>query len=381
MTWDWEPVQPFLRDTHRALATRTERFVGDLAPPLAAPTSDADGRTHARAVLQRMAAAGCLQPITDLDWRGCCVVREAIAGHSPFADALFAIQALGATPMQLTANATARAKWLPGLLEGRFIAAFAMTEPDAGSDVAAIATTARRDGDAFVLEGTKTLISNAGIADVHVVFATTDPSLGRKGITCFVVPRDTPGLAFAEPQIMSAPHPLGTLTFTGCRVPEDQMLGEIGDGWRIGLATLERVRATVGAAACGMAARAIEIAVQHATERQQFGQALAHFQLIKHKLAAMALELRASRLLVYSASHRLDEGHDATTASAMAKLYATEAAQRIVDQAVQIVGGRGVLASHPVDHLYRSVRALRIYEGTSEIQHLIIAGQLLKGGA
>jgi acyl-CoA dehydrogenase len=259
------------------------------------------------------------------------------------------------------------------------MAAFAMTEPEAGSDVGAIATTARRDGDAYVLSGTKTLISNAGIADFYVVFAATDPHAGNKGLSTFVVPADTPGLRFVRPLTLSAAHPLGDIAFADARVPAANRLGAEGDGFKIGLGTLDRLRPTVGAAACGMAERALSEALRHAGTRRQFGSPLAANQLIQEKLARMATDLAAARLLVYRAAWEKDHGAERITLeAAMAKAFATEAAQRIVDDAVQILGGRGVLATHPVDRLYRSVRALRIYEGTTEIQHLVIAGQLLK---
>jgi acyl-CoA dehydrogenase len=276
------------------------------------------------------------------------------------------------------------AGWLDGIrvdaaIAGRAMAAFAMTETEAGSDVAAIQTTARREGDVYRLDGTKTLISNAGIADFYTVFASTDPGAGGKGISCLVVPADSPGLTFVKPQVLSAPHPLGEIAFRDCRVPVANRLGEEGRGMALGLKTLDRMRATVGAAACGMAARALAEAKAHARGRKQFGKPLAEFQLIQEKLARMATDLTAARLLVYRAAWAADGGQDRVTLeAAMAKSFATEAAQRIVDDAVQILGGAGALATHPVDRLYRSIRALRIYEGTTEIQHLVIAGQLMQ---
>ncbi len=254
-----------------------------------------------------------------------------------------------------------------------------MTEPEAGSDVASLATSARRDGESYVLNGQKTLISNAGIADFYTVFASTDASKGSKGISCFVIAADTPGLEFVRPLVMSAPHPLGDIAFVDCRVPRTAMLGAEGEGFKLGMATLDRLRSTVAAAACGMAGRALQEALDHATQRKQFGTQIAEFQLIQEKLARMATDLMAARLLVYRAVWAKDAGAERVTIeAAMAKAFATEAAQRIVDDAVQILGGRGVLANSPVDRLYRSVRALRIYEGTTEMQHLIIAGQLIK---
>jgi acyl-CoA dehydrogenase len=225
----------------------------------------------------------------------------------------------------------------------------------------------------------KTLISNAGIADLYAVFASTDRAKGSKGISCFLVPADTPGLRFTGPQVLSAPHPLGAIAFESCRVPADALLGTEGRGYALGLATLDRLRPTVAAAACGMAARALSESLAHAKERRQFGKPLAEFQLVQQKLARMATDLAAARLLTYRAAYEKDKGQERiTTEAAMAKSFATEMAQRAVDDAVQLIGGRGVLADHPVERLYRAVRALRIYEGTTEIQQLIIAGELLK---
>jgi len=307
-------------------------------------------------------------------------VREALAAASPLADAVFALQALGTLPILIAGTAELRARWAEDAIAGRAMAAFAMTEPEAGSDVAAIATTAMRDGDDYVLDGLKTLISNAGIADFYTVFASTDPSARGKGISCFVVPAGTPGLEFVRPLVLSAPHPLGEIAFNECRVPASNRLGEEGKGFGLGLKTLDRLRPTVGAAACGMAARALEESLGHARTRRQFGKPLAEFQLVQAKLSRMATDLDAARLLVYRAAWEADRGAERITLeAAIAKSFATEAAQRIVDDAIQILGGAGLMASHPVDRLYRAVRALRIYEGTTEIQQLVIAGQLLKG--
>src|SRR5437867_1473453 len=264
-------------------------------------------------------------------------------------------------------------------IQGRAMASFAMSEPDAGSDVASLGATAEPNGDRYVLSGTKTFISNAGIADFYTVFATTDRAKKDKGIGCFVVAADTPGLRFVRPLVLSAPHPLGEIALQQAAVPRECRLDAPQEGFKLGLATLDRLRATVGAAACGMASRALAEALAHAKSRRQFGRPLADFQPIQEKLARMATELTAARLLVYRAAWEKDKGAPrATLEAAMAKSYATEAAQRIVDDAVQMLGGKGVLADNPVDRLYRSVRALRIYEGTTEIQHLIIAGQLVK---
>jgi acyl-CoA dehydrogenase len=244
--------------------------------------------------------------------------------------------------------------------------------------VASLRTRAVRDGSDWVIDGEKTLISNAGIADFYVTFASTEPERGSRGITAFLVPADSPGLEFGGPQVLSAPHPLGSLTFTGCRLPSAAVVGEVGSGFKLGMATLDQLRPTVGAAACGMARRALDEALAHALAREQFGKPLADFQIVQDKLGRMAIELDAARLLVYRAAWEKDAGAERITLeAAMAKAYATEAAQRVIDAGVQILGGRGVLAESVVDRLYRSIRALRIYEGTTEIQHLIVAGRLL----
>jgi len=377
-TPDPAPIGAFLEPAHLALATTFGAFAArELAPELE-PADDAAARSAARAFLGALGAAGWFDVIARQDWRGACLAREALAAASPLADAVFALQGLGTLPILLAGDAALHARFAEPALAGRAMAAFAMTEPEAGSDVAAIATTARRDGDAYVLDGAKTLISNAGLADFYTVFASTDPAAGGKGISCFVVPTDTPGLRFVRAQVLSAPHPLGEIAFEACRVPANHRLGAEGRGFGLGLKTLDRLRATVGAAACGMAARALAEALAHARARRQFGKPLADFQLVQEKLARMATELTAARLLVYRAAHAADRGAERVTLeAAMAKYYATEAAQRVIDDAVQILGGSGVQKAHPVDRLYRSIRALRIYEGTTEIQHLIIAGALL----
>lgn len=376
---DVATVRAFLEDEHVQLAEEVSRFVDSELAALPEPTDDPACRRQAREILALVGEAGWFRPIERQDLRGCSLVRETLASVSPLADAVFALQGLSATPILLAGDDRLRQKWLEPACTGRVMGAFAMTETEAGSDVSSLATTAERDGSEYVLDGAKTLISNAGIADFYVVFAATDRDRGAKGVSCFVVGADQPGLDFVRAQIMSAPHPLGEIQFDGCRVREDARLGKEGDGFKLGLATLDRLRATVGAAACGMAERALAEARRHALERVQFGKPLAEFQMVRQKLARMAVGLAASRLLVYRAAWEKDRGAARVTVeSAMAKAFATEEAQRIVDDAVQIVGGRGVVADHPVDRLYRSVRALRIYEGTTEIQHLIIARHLLE---
>ena len=376
---DTRLIRTLLEPHHTPFAERVGGFaMGEIATR-PEPADDDDARIEARALLGLLGAGGWLQPILDLDLRGCCLMREALGESSPLADAVFALQGLGTTPILLGGTPAQKDRWLGPIAAGKVMTAFAMTEPEAGSDVAAIATTARREGPEYVLSGTKTLISNAGIADLYTVFASTDRAKGAKGISCFLVPGDAPGLRFVGPQVLSAPHPLGEIAFENCRVPADALLGSEGRGYGLGLAALDRLRPTVAAAACGMAARALAESLAHVKQRQQFGKPLAKFQLVQQKLARMATDLTAARLLTYRAAYEKDQGQERITSeAAMAKSFATEMAQQAVDDAVQLIGGRGVLAEHPVDRLYRAVRALRIYEGTTEIQQLIIAGELLK---
>ena len=377
---DIAPVAAFLEPRHAAVAAAVSTFGQAELAPSPDPDTDAEARRRARALVPLLAAAGLGEAVSRLDLRAVALVREGLSWHSPLADEVYALQALGSMPIRLGGNEDIQRTWLPPIDRGEVMCGFAMTEPEAGSDVGAMTTRATKDGAFWVLEGRKAFISNAGIADVYTVFASTDPTKGAKGISAFVVPADTPGLIFAGAQVMSAPHPLGELSFERCRIPADHLLGERGRGLGLGLATLDRLRATVGAAACGMAARALDEAVAHVNSRKQFGRALAEFQLTQDRIAQMATELAAARLLVYRAVWAKDRGAERVTLeSAMAKSYATEAAQRIVDGAVQLLGGRGVLASHPVDKLYRAVRSLRIYEGTTEIQRLLIAKEVLGG--
>lgn len=375
---DTYSVRAFLEPEHLEWGATVSAFAARSLAGRPEPADDQAGRAEAREVLAVMGEHGVLAPIGDEDLRAGCIAREAVAAASPLADAVWALQGLGITPLLLAGTDAQRERWVEPALAGEVMTGFAMTEPQAGSDVASMETRAVRDGEEYVLDGHKWLISNAGIADVYVVFASTEPDAGSRGISAFLVEADRPGLEFGGAQVMSAAHPLGELTFRECRVPAGRRIGEEGGGFKVGMATLDRLRPTVGAAACGMAERALKEALTHAVERKQFGQPLAEFQLIQEKLGRMATELTAARMLVYRAAWEKDRGADRiTTEAAMAKAYATEAAQGIIDEAVQILGGRGVLASHPVDRLYRSVRALRIYEGTTEIQHLIIAGRMV----
>lgn len=375
MLLDVATVQAFLDDHHVALAKSLDGLTRTIP---ADPDTDAAARARAPELLDTLGRAGVLRYVDPLDSRAACLVRESLGAVSPLADDLFALQALGSTPIALAGTEDARAAWLEPAMEGSAIAAFAMTEEGAGSDVAQMKTAAVRVGDQYVLNGEKTLISNAGIADFYTVFATTKPEAGHRGISCFVCDASTPGIEFAGAIELSAPHPLGTLRFKDCRVPVSSRLGAEGEGFKIGMATLDRLRPTVGAAACGMAARALHEALSRSISRKQFGKPLAEFQLIQQKLAEMGTELAASRLLVYRAAWEKDRGRERNTLpAAMGKLYATEAAQRIIDSALQILGGQGMVKNHPVERLYRAVRPLRIYEGTSEVQHLVIARELL----
>ncbi|MBV8200845.1 MAG: acyl-CoA dehydrogenase family protein [Acidobacteria bacterium] len=317
-----------------------------------------------------------------LDVRTLCLLRETFARGSALADFAFALQGLGSGPLSLYGSEAQRREYLPRVASGQAIAAFALSEAAAGSDVAAMRTLARRDGGDWVLDGEKSWISNAGIADFYVVFCRL-PEGGDRSYAAFVVDADRPGLRVGECFDVTAPHPLGTLELAGCRVPGGALIGEAGRGLRVALATLDLFRPTVGAAALGLARRALDEALAHVARREVFGQPLAGHQLTQAKLADMATAVDASALLVYRAAWERDRGGAAriTREAAMAKLFATEAAQRVVDEAVQLLGARGVVAGAPVERLYREVRALRIYEGTSEIQRLVIAGQVLAAAA
>ncbi len=327
-------------------------------------------------------AAGKAAEATYIDVRSLVLIREALGQISPLADSIFAVQGLGSYPIVLAGSDAQRERFLPGVIRGERIGAFGLTEPEAGSDVASIQTTARRDGDGWILDGDKTLISNVPIAHHHIVFANADPAAGRKGISAFIVERGAHGLTSA-PIPMSIAHPIGKLALRGCRVSGDALLGRVGDGFKLAMATLDAFRISVGAAANGMAARALACAVDHVTRRRQFGVALAEQQLVRAYLAEMATELDAARLLVARAAHARDTGSGArvSTEAAMAKLYATEAAQGIIDKAVQLHGGLGVVEGTEVERLYREIRPLRIYEGTTEIQKLIIAKGVLDRAA
>ncbi len=323
------------------------------------------------------AASGRPQDVSFIDVRSLVLIREALGQVSPHADAIFAVQGLGAYPIVLGGSQDLIAEVLPNVVRGKHIGAFALTEPEAGSDVASLQTVARREGDDWILNGDKTFISNVPIAHHYVVFANANPALGRKGITAFYVPKDAPGLSL-EPLPMSIPHPIGRVRLSECRVPNAHVIGHVGAGFRIAMETLDAFRISVGGAANGMAAHALRAAIEHVKRRRQFGAPLAQQQMVQAYLAEMATDLDAARLLVARAAYLRDtSGQRVTSQAAMAKMFATEAAQTIIDKAVQLHGGLGVLEGSEVEKLYREIRPLRIYEGTTEIQKLVISRALL----
>jgi acyl-CoA dehydrogenase len=376
---------PFFEEPHRVLARELEAWTEREVAPITPVDEHALGLDGTcRELVRRLAAGGWLRHAVDttggrLDVRSLCLIRETLARANALADFAFALQGLGSGPISIFGTDEQRRAWLPGVASGEIIPAFALSESEAGSDVSAMRTTARRDGDGYVIDGGKTWISNAGLADVYVVFCRF-PEAGEKGFAAFLVEAGNPGLAVTERLDLLAPHPLGTLRFEDCRVPASALIGEAGRGLRVALGTLDVFRSTVGAAALGMARRALDEAASHAKTRQIAGRPLAELQMTQARLADMAVAVDASALLVYRAAWTRDAGAPRVTReAAMAKLFATESAQRVIDDAVQILGGRGVLAGSPVERLYREVRALRIYEGTSEVQKIVIAGQLLGG--
>jgi len=313
-----------------------------------------------------------------LDVRALCLIRETLARYDGLADFAFGMQGLGSGAISLFGTPEQKAEWLPGARAGKVIAAFALTEPQSGSDVANSTMTATKDGVHYVLNGEKTWVSNGGIADMYTLFARTGEAPGAKGLSAFVVDADTPGLTVTERIEVIAPHPLGTLAFDDCRIDGDRLIGAAGEGFKVAMATLDIFRSTVAAAALGFARRALDEAVARATSRHVFGQRLADFQMTQAKIADMAVAVDAAALLVYRAAWTKDRFQGRVTREAsMAKLFATESAQQVIDQAVQIFGGDGVVRGNMVERLYRDIRALRIYEGTSEIQKLVIAGQTL----
>ncbi len=378
---------PFFTHEHRRLATVVANFAAREIEPHAG-VEEVDEEAQFRHTLSLLAQADLLRYSvasgdgTPLDARALCLVRESLAYSSTLADLVFAMQGLGTYAISLAAPEHVRDFWLERARTGRAIAAFALTEPEAGSDVASIQTAARREGDSYIINGQKRFISNAGLADFYTVFARTGTrSDGRAELSSFIIGARMQGFRLRSRTRLMSPHPIGEIEFRDLRVPAEDMVGSEGEGFRLAMQTLDMFRASVGAAACGMARRALDEAIAYAKQRRQFDVTLAMQQLIQEKLAVMATELDAARLLVYRAAYMKDAGAtsgEMTRAASEAKFYATEAAGRIIDQAVQIHGGYGLIHGHTVERLYRDVRALRIYEGTTEIQKLIIARELLK---
>ena len=372
---------PFFEPRHRELADRLETWAAQNLSHI-----DHDDTDRAcRNLVAALGREGWLKftapgegDVEKIDVRTLALIRETLARHSGLADFAFAMQGLGAGPISFFGDDEQRKTWLPKTRSGKAIAAFSLSEPASGSDVANIATTARRDGNGFVIDGEKTWISNGGIADFYIVFARTGEAPGARGLSAFVVEAGSPGLKVAERLNTIAPHPLARLRFEGCRVPASAQIGRGGDGFKIAMATLDVFRTSVGAAALGFARRALDETLKRAADRHLFGAPLADLQMVQGHLADMALEIDAAALLIYRAAWTKDMGAARVTReAAMAKLFATEAAQRVIDNAVQIHGGDGVRSGHPVETLYREIRALRIYEGASDVQKIVIARSVL----
>jgi acyl-CoA dehydrogenase len=375
---------PFFDDAHRALAAD----LGAWASGALSADAHGDADAACRSLVRALGDAGWLRwcvpashggALATLDSRALCLARETLAYHDGLADFAFAMQGLGSGAITLAGSAAQKARWLPAVAKGEAIAAFALSEPDAGSDVAAMSLRARRVAGDWVLDGCKTWISNGGIADFYCVFARTGTGAGADGISALIVPADAPGLTVAERIEVIAPHPLARLEFAGCRVSADALLGAEGEGFKLAMRTLDIFRASVAAAALGFARRALHEALGRSRERRMFGGVLADLQLTQASLAEMATAIDAAALLTYRAAWLRDVGGARTTKeAAMAKLTATESAQRVIDAAVQLFGGLGVTRGQVVERLYREIRALRIYEGASEVQKLIVARELLR---
>ena len=376
---------PFFDDGHRRFAAALARFADTTLPGL--PHADVDAACRAR--VKALGEAGFLKAVVpaehgglhrSLDVRTLCLAREILAFRDGLSDFAFAMQGLGTASISLFGSPALKTRYLPSVRDGRAIAAFALSEPEAGSDVAALATTAKADGASHLrIDGSKAWISNGGIADHYVVFARTGEGAGAKGLSAFLVDADAPGLSVAERIEVIAPHPLATLRFEGVRVPLANRLGGPGDGFKVAMATLDVFRSTVGAAALGFARRALHETVERAASRKLFGAPLAELQLTQAAIADSASEVDASALLVYRAAWTKDQGAARVSReAAIAKMFATEAAQRVIDRAVQLHGGFGVTKGVKVEELYREIRALRIYEGATEVQKIVIARELLK---
>jgi acyl-CoA dehydrogenase len=384
---DW----PFFEPRHAELARALDTWAVQSVPK----THGADVDAECRALVRLLGAGGWLRHAVGgtafggageaIDTRSICLVRETLARHSGLADFVFAMQGLGSGAISLAGSDAQKARYLPRVARGEAIAAFALSEPDAGSDVAALSCAAHavsdRSGDAYILDGEKTWISNGGIADFYVVFARTGEAPGSRGISAFIVDAGTPGLEIVERIEVIAPHPLARLRFDNCRVGAAQRVGAAGEGFKIAMRTLDVYRTSVAAAALGFARRALDEALQRATTRKMFKGVLADFQLTQARLAQMATTIDSAALLTYRAAWQRDRGRSVTREAAMAKMVATEGAQQVIDAAVQLFGGLGVTHGVAVESLYREIRALRIYEGATEVQLLIIARELLRDAA
>ncbi len=383
---------PFLEAQHRQLAAELDTWCRDeLVPIIEAPGFHNDIDAACQRILNMLGSAGFARYAVTEEWGGAnenldvrslCIIRMTLAYYSGLADFVFAMQGLGSGTISLLGSDATKAMYLPGVADGSRCAAFALTEPGSGSDVASIQTTARLDGSDYVIDGSKTFISNGGIAHQYVVFARTGEAEGARGLSAFVVDADTSGLEISERIEVIAPHPLATLSFDGCRVPAENLLGQSGSGFKAAMATLDIFRPTVGAAALGFARRALDEATARSRSRVLFDAPLHDLQLVQAMLGEGAMEIDASTLLVLRAAWAKDRGQERVTReAAMAKLYATESAQKVIDQAVQIFGGDGVVCGNKVEELYREIRALRIYEGASEVQKIVIASAHLAASA
>lgn len=385
---------PFFGPEHQQLADlvakwSAEQFAGDAHGESRAEV-DAQARKLVAALGKASITRFCVRAehggaLKEFDSRAICLIRETLAYHDGLADFAFAMQGLGSGALSLAGDTALKQQYLPRVANGTAISAFALSEPEAGSDVAAMQTSARLDGDHYVLDGTKTWISNGGIADIYCVFARTtagqkraDGTVGAQGITAFLVEPGDPGFSVEDRIDVIAPHPLGTLRFANCRVPVSRRIGAEGDGFKIAMRTLDIFRASVAASALGFARRALDEAIAYSRQRQMFGKTLADFQLTQAAIAEMATAIDAAALLTYRAAWQRDTGQPVTKSAAMAKMTATESAQTVIDRAVQMFGGRGVVHGAVVERLYRDIRALRIYEGATEVQKLIIAREVLK---
>lgn len=382
LTW------PFFEDKHRTLQHECDAW----AKQHIQETDASDVDAHCKELVAKLGAAGWLQHAIAgkayqakeevIDTRALCILRETFARYAGLADFTFAMQGLGSGAISLFGSTEQKENYLPATAQGKKIAAFALSEPEAGSDVAAMQCKAEfvsdASGDSYIVNGEKTWISNGGIADYYVLFARTGEAEGSRGISAFIMNADQAGLHIAERISLMAPHPMARLQLQDCRIPANQRIGEAGHGFKIAMATLDVFRTSVAAAALGFARRALDEALRHATQRNMFGKNLSDFQLTQAKLAQMALTIDSAALLVYRAAWQRDQGHNVTKEAAMAKLAATEGAQEVIDMALQMFGGLGVVSNQPVEKLYREIRALRIYEGASEVQQLIIAKAMLK---